>query len=60
VTLHPSWGVQRHAMIPPAGSIIGLGGSGRPWVRGQSCKLTGRVAAIHGESFPPDASGPRA
>jgi len=28
---------------PPAGSIIGLGGSGRPWVRGQSCKLTGRV-----------------
>ena len=44
----------------PAGSIITLGGSGRLWVRGQSCKLTGRVAAINGESFPPDASGPRA
>ncbi len=46
---------------PPAdGSIIGVGGSGRLWVRGQSCKLTGCEAAINGESFPPDASGPRA
>jgi len=42
------------------GSMIGVGGSGRLWVRGQSCKLTGCEAAINGESFPPDASGPRA
>src|SRR6185369_13875515 len=44
----------------PDGSTIGVGGSGRLWVRGQSCKLTGCQAAINGESFPPDASGPRA
>src|SRR5204862_6459750 len=44
----------------PDGSTIGVGGSGRLWVRGQSCKLTGCTAAINGESFPPDASGPRA
>ena len=34
--------------------------SGRLWVRGQSCKLTGCMTAIDGESFPPEASGPRA
>ena len=44
----------------PDGSTIVVGGSGRLWVRGQSCKLTGCTAAINGESFPPDASGPRA
>ena len=42
------------------GSIIDSGGSGRLWVRGQSCKLTGCMTAIDGESFPPEASGPRA
>jgi hypothetical protein len=36
------------------------GGSGCLWVRGQSCKLTGCMTAIDGESFPPEASGPRA
>ena len=40
--------------------MLSLGGSGRLWVRGQSCKLTGCVKVNHGESFPPEASGPRA
>ena len=43
-----------------AGSMLTLGGSGRLWVRGQSCKLTGCVKVHHGESFPPEARGPRA
>ncbi|HEX5290856.1 MAG TPA: hypothetical protein VFX25_18500 [Streptosporangiaceae bacterium] len=38
---------------PPDRSTIGVGGSGRLWVRGQSCKLTGCEAAINGKSFPP-------
>ena len=42
------------------GSMMSRGGSGRLWVRGQSCKLTGCVTVRHGESFPPEASGPRA
>ena len=42
------------------GSMLKAGGSGRLWVRGQSCKLTGCVKVNHGESFPPEASGPRA
>ena len=36
------------------------GGSGRHWVRGQGCKLTGCMTVIVGESFPPEARGPRA
>ena len=40
--------------------MIGSGGSGRLWVRGPSCKLTGGTALIDGESFPPEARGPRA
>ncbi len=42
------------------GSIMSPGGSGRLWVRGQGCKLTGFVTVRHGESFPPEARGPRA
>jgi hypothetical protein len=41
-------------------STMTNGGTGRRWVRGQSCKLTGCMTAIDGESFPPEASGPRA
>jgi ABC-2 type transport system ATP-binding protein len=37
--------------------MLRLGGSGRLWVRGQSCKLTGCVMENHGESFPPEAPG---
>ena len=43
-----------------ARGILAAGGSGRLWVRGQSCKLTGCMAVIDGESFLPEASGPRA
>ena len=39
-------------------SIIGRGGSGRPWVRGQSCKLTGCVTSIDGASFLPEPADP--
>jgi hypothetical protein len=46
------------------GGIVCSGGSGRPWIRGQSFKLTGRIrrrpVRLVFVVFPPDAADPRA